>query len=164
MTIFFRKKIGGKKEMKMEITGKKTNPLLSRKEIKFRVTETGVTPSKKELRSKISAMANSKENLTVIVKVDKKFGESESTGTARAYESEEKMRGIEKKHVIERNFKEKKKKSEEEKPAEAKAGEGTEEKNSEEKKPETGEKKAEKKQGEGKKEEKEKAGAEEKKA
>ena len=106
--------------MKVEITSKKNNPLLSREEIEFTVQEVKSTPKTQELREKISALAESETDSTVIIKIAQNAGEKFCKGQARAYKSREKMKEIELDYVLGRNFAEEKeriKKTREEKRA-----------------------------------------------
>lgn len=94
--------------MKVEITSKKSNPLLSRKEIEFTVTDINSTPKTAEIKEKISALIESNSDSTVITEVKQNFGEKFCTGKARAYKDKEKMKEIELDYILGRNFKEEK--------------------------------------------------------
>lgn len=52
--------------MEIEILNEKENPLLNRKEIKFRILYEGATPSIKEVRKKLISVLNSKDKLTIV--------------------------------------------------------------------------------------------------
>ena len=106
--------------MKVEITSKKTNPLLSREEIEFTVKEITVTPKTEDLRVKVAAATEGNSDTTVITKIKQKFGRKEFIGKAREYKEKEKMDRTELKYVLGRNFKkegEKQKKEKQEKRA-----------------------------------------------
>ena len=90
--------------MKVEITSKKNNPLLSREEIEFKVTEINSTPKTAELKEKISALAETNSDSTVITEINQNSGEKLCTGKARAYKDKEKMKEIELDYVLGRNF------------------------------------------------------------
>ena len=106
--------------MRVEITTKKDNPILGRKEIEFTVKETKITPSRKELREKIVALTNSDKKNLVIGVLEGNYGTSELKGTARIYNNPEDLKKTELKHMVTRNFGEKKKaKGAEDKPAAA---------------------------------------------
>lgn len=110
--------------MKLEIIEKKQNPLLKRDGIKFRVEHhTAPTPSRPNILEKLSSELGVPENLIVIEKIKTPHGSQTALGTARVYETEDLLKELEPKYLIERS-KVKKEKSEE---AEEKAEEGTEE-------------------------------------
>lgn len=90
--------------MKLEIQGKKENPLIGRQEISFSVTETKATPSRKELREAIAAQTNSKEKNIIVDVLDTRFGTTDFKGEARVYENEEQLKKIELKPIVVRNF------------------------------------------------------------
>jgi small subunit ribosomal protein S24e len=92
--------------MKVEITSKKSNPLLSREEIDFKVTEINVTPKIADLKAKISSMIESEAESTVITEIKQNFGSKDCIGKARAYKTKEKMKEIELEYIIGRNFSE----------------------------------------------------------
>ncbi len=138
--------------MELEITGKKENKALQRQEVEIGIKNAKITPSRKELRPKIAALAGAKEELVVIEHIDHSFGTREGKIKACIYENEEVLKKIEPVHFIERDLGKKKKKAEEKKPAKA-----------EEKKAEGEKKKPVEKSAEGKQEGKEKP-VEEKKA
>ena len=99
--------------MKLEIMKRKKNGLLKREELEFKVEECKVTPSKAEIRKKIAALNDTKENFVVVEGVKNKFGSKDFTGKANVYGNEEDMRKIELKYKIWRNFGGGKKKKEE---------------------------------------------------
>jgi ribosomal protein S24E len=135
--------------MQLEIARQRENKTLKRTEVEFKANDLKVVPSRKELKPKIAAMLNAKEELLVITKIGHSFGSRDITVEANVYQDAEALKNAEAKHLLERGFG-KKKKEEAEKPAEGKKEE------SREKKEEGGKGK----EGEGKKEagKKEKAG------
>jgi ribosomal protein S24E len=113
--------------MDLEIVSKKSNPLLSREEIVFRIKNFTSTPSRKDIRAKIAALTNSKEELVIVGKINQEYGLNLVEGESRVYKNAEQMKKVELPFFLERNFGEKKKK--EEKPAEKEPEKGKEEKN-----------------------------------
>lgn len=106
--------------MRIEVLRRKTNPLLLREEIDFKVIDTNMTPSLKGVREKISAVLEKKPETVVITGILQKHGRKEAECSARVYESIEKMREVELPYALEKNFaeeKEKGKKKREEKKA-----------------------------------------------
>jgi small subunit ribosomal protein S24e len=106
--------------MKIEITSKKTNPLLEREEIEFKVKDVNATPKIQELRTKIASLIEANSETTVIREISQKFGRKEIKGKAACYKQKEKMKEIELEYVLGRNFPEEKeriKKAKEEKKA-----------------------------------------------
>ncbi|MHC1567748.1 MAG: 30S ribosomal protein S24e [Candidatus Syntropharchaeia archaeon] len=90
--------------MKIEIIEERANPLLNRQEIMFRATYEGGTPSREEIRKMLVETLKKKPELIVVERMRNKFGKRETTGYAKVYESEERIREIERKHIIKRNF------------------------------------------------------------
>jgi len=101
--------------MKIEISARNTNSLLSREEVSFVVKGVNVTPSKKELREKLSALTNAKPETVVIERVASSFGSNDVSGLARIYKDKAAMKKVEQDFLVVRNF------GKEEKPAEAAA-------------------------------------------
>ena len=89
--------------MELEITGKKENKTLQRQEVEIEIKNTKLTPSRKELRTKIAALLGAKEELTVIEKIDHTFGTSEGKVKAHVYENEEAMKSVEPPYMLKRN-------------------------------------------------------------
>ena len=52
--------------MEVEVIEDKVNPLLKRREIRFKVSYQGSTPNRMDLRSKLTAVLNSDKELTVL--------------------------------------------------------------------------------------------------
>ncbi len=92
--------------MKVEITKERENQLLRRKEIFFRLSheEEGVSPSREEARNALIKALKCSPNLLVIDKMGTEFGKRETVGYAKVYESDERLKEIEREHIIERNF------------------------------------------------------------
>lgn len=80
----------------------KENQLLNRREIRFKVIH-NQTPSRREIRDKLSAELGLDRDLTVVESMKTAFGKGETVGFAKAYESENRMKEIESKHVLKRN-------------------------------------------------------------
>ena len=108
--------------MELEITGEKENKALQRKEVEFKTKGSSTSPSRKELKPKIAALLNSKEELVAIEKIAHPFGERESTITVNVYESKEALKKAGAEYLANRGLG--KKKGEE---AKAAAGEGQKE-------------------------------------
>lgn len=77
------------------------NPLLHRREIKFK-TPNGL--KRAEIREKLASILNADPNLLVIHWVKTQFGRNYSVGYAKLYSSKEKMEEIEMEHILARNF------------------------------------------------------------
>ena len=112
--------------MDFKIVEERDNKVLGRKELSFEVENSKTTPSRKELRKRIAALKNSKEELVSVASVKQCYGEHRAKGLAFVYKDIERLQRIEPGHLIERESKKKKEKKEEAKPA-AEAG-GKEEK------------------------------------
>jgi len=130
--------------MDLKIENEREDKVFDRIEIDFVVEDARTTPSRKELKQRISALKSSKEELVSIDFVKQSFGEHIAKGRAFIYSSEERLKRVEPEFLAKREVEKKKEASEEpaaEAPAEKKAGEEKaeevkEEKPAEEKKPE----------------------------
>jgi ribosomal protein S24E len=129
--------------MKIEITEKKDNPLLSRQEVKGSLTFNTATPSNDELQGSLAKQLNVNKEFIRIKKIGTHFGVSKADFLAFVYTSKEELERIEPAPIkwVEKQEKKaetaKKKKEEVEKPKkEAPKEEKKEEKPAEEKKPE----------------------------
>lgn len=87
--------------MEIEVIGKKENPLLKRREVRFRVSFEGATPERKAVKEKLCAHLEAKPELTVIDEMKQGYGRKEVLGYAKIYENAEALK-IELKHVIRR--------------------------------------------------------------
>lgn len=101
--------------MELKIISKSEQPLLSRVEYSIDVAFDKATPSKWDLRKKISAELNIDEKLIVVKKISTEFGEVKARATAYSYFSEEDLKNIEPKPKEKKDAK-----KEAEKPAEPK--------------------------------------------
>lgn len=89
--------------MELMILENKRNEMLKRQEITVEVDQK-TSSSKKQLREKLAALMNTKEENIVIIKIDSNFGSSKAKAYARIYESAEELKKREEKYIIERNF------------------------------------------------------------
>jgi small subunit ribosomal protein S24e len=89
--------------MEVDVTEDKRNPLLSRREVKFKVSFQGATPSRVDVRNKLVALLSSDKELTVLDNFKTNFGSNNAVGYLKIYESKEAMR-VEREHILERNF------------------------------------------------------------
>ncbi|MEM2934234.1 MAG: 30S ribosomal protein S24e [Halobacteria archaeon] len=93
--------------MNIKIIEEKTNQLIKRREILFKIEHQGPTPKREEVKAKLAALLNSKPELIVIRYMRSEFGKRETTGRANIYETEERLKQIEPVHLIQRGKKEK---------------------------------------------------------
>lgn len=89
--------------MDVKIIEDKKNVLLTRREIKFEIIFEGSTPARLDVKNKIAALLNVPLELVVVQKMNNEFGRQLLKGYAKIYESEERMKQIEKSHILERN-------------------------------------------------------------
>jgi small subunit ribosomal protein S24e len=92
--------------MEITVEREKTNPLLKRREIYFRLRymEDGPTPSRSAVREKIAGLFNANPETIVVDYIKPEFGKSEAICYAKIYESNEELLKTEPKHIIKRNF------------------------------------------------------------
>jgi SSU ribosomal protein S24E len=91
--------------MEITITEDIRNELLKRREIAFRVTYEGPTPSRQQVLDKLTAIQNLAPTLTVIDSLITRFGKTEVTGKARVYDTEEMKVQIERPYLLQRGKK-----------------------------------------------------------
>jgi len=92
--------------MKIKIEVNVDNKLLNRQDITFTVEHVGEsTPPRLDVRAKLSALLNCKEDQLYIVELGGKYGVGTSKGLARLYPSKEAALKQELKHIIKRHEK-----------------------------------------------------------
>ena len=89
--------------MDIQVIQEKNNPMLNRREIVFKVTYDEATPSRKSIVDKIAATMNSKQGLVIVDNIKTEFGKREGIGYAKIYENAERVKQVERPHIIERN-------------------------------------------------------------
>jgi len=75
--------------MDITIVEDKRNELLQRKELLFRVTYEGPTPSRQQVLDKLTALQNLNPSLVIIDSLETRFGKMALKGKARIYDTEE---------------------------------------------------------------------------
>ena len=90
--------------MEIEIDSKKNNALLNRTEVHFTVHhgEKG-TPDRELVRTELAGKLNVKKEDVIVNYIHSGFGSQESTGYAKIYTTIENAKGLEKRHILERN-------------------------------------------------------------
>ncbi|NVM55581.1 MAG: 30S ribosomal protein S24e [Candidatus Helarchaeota archaeon] len=97
--------------LKLIITNEFDNPLLSRKQIDFKLLhQKQPTPTRAEVKSKLAAQFNVDPNRIIISKLTQKYGQEYTIGFAKIYDSIEKVQQIEPKYMLKRNQPKEKKK------------------------------------------------------
>ncbi len=93
-------------KMEVEITKENENQLLRRKEVFFKLLhkEEGASPSRAETRNALIKALKCSPNLLVIDKMRTEFGKRETVGYVKVYESEDRLKEIEREHILKRNF------------------------------------------------------------
>lgn len=99
--------------MDLKIITEKEDKLLKRTEIEFAVEDATKTPARIELRRRIAALKNAKEELVSIYWERQCFGEHRAVGKAFIYSDEGTFKRVEPKFLAEREVKGGKKKEEE---------------------------------------------------
>jgi small subunit ribosomal protein S24e len=90
--------------MEVEIDSKKNNPLLNRTEIYFTIKHLGEkTPNREIIRAELADKLNAKKEDVIIDSVHTTFGIQEITGYAKIYSSPDKLKGLEREHILVRN-------------------------------------------------------------
>lgn len=105
---------------------------LPRTEYVFSVKYEQSTPSRVDLKSKIASKIKTKEDLTVVKKIENHYGDKEVIATVFVYDKEDAMNEVEFKHVLTKHAKKKEEPAAEEPKAEEKPEAKAEEEASEE--------------------------------
>jgi len=109
--------------MNLRITEQKENALLKRKEVKFTLSFSGPTPSRKDVKELLCSKLGTDGSLVVIDVLEQGYGSQELKGYTKVYSDKEAM-AIESKHKLDRDAGVKKEKKEEAKaPAKEEKGE-----------------------------------------
>ena len=90
--------------MEIEITKENENQLLGRKEVLFTLKHEGASPGREEARNALTKALQCGQNLLVIDKMNTKFGKKETVGYAKVYQNDERLKDVERAHIIRRNF------------------------------------------------------------
>ncbi len=94
--------------MEIKIIEEKDNPLLKRKEVRFRILHEGeATPKREEVVDKLSSLIKADKELLIIDSLNSQFGKPETEGYAKAYDTLQRMEFVEAKHKIRKNIVEK---------------------------------------------------------
>jgi small subunit ribosomal protein S24e len=88
--------------MDIKITEQKDNPILKRNEVRFRISFSGPTPSRKEVKESLCSKLGTDGSLVVIDILKQGYGSPELKGYAKIYADKEAM-GIENKYKLERD-------------------------------------------------------------
>lgn len=94
---------GGKRKLKVELTSTHSNPLLGRKEIRFRVIDSKVTPTRSQIRIQVAAALQTQLNQVYVRNVITRSGTRYTSGLVHVYEDPDEALKIEPQYVIERN-------------------------------------------------------------
>lgn len=90
--------------MKMEITEKKENKILNRTEVRFTIDHKGEsTPTKAAVVEEIAKMMKAKKDVVVLNSVETVYGNGQSKGYAKVYDSKESAQKIEPEYILKRN-------------------------------------------------------------
>jgi small subunit ribosomal protein S24e len=90
--------------MEIEIDSKKNNPLLNRTEIYFTIKHLGEkTPNREIIRAELADKLNVKKDDVIVDSVHTTFGLQKITGYAKVYSSPDKLKGLEREHILVRN-------------------------------------------------------------
>jgi small subunit ribosomal protein S24e len=87
----------------IQVIEEKNNPLLKRREVVFKVIHEDATPSRKSVVERLAATMNSKVGLVMVDEIKTVFGKRESMGYAKIYETTERVKQVERPHIIARN-------------------------------------------------------------
>ncbi|MDH7507569.1 MAG: 30S ribosomal protein S24e [Candidatus Thermoplasmatota archaeon] len=90
--------------MEIEIVSKKNNPLLNRTEIYFKIRHNGEkTPTRDIIKTELAEKINAKKEDVIVNYLHTTFGLQELHGYAKVYFSPDKLKGLEREHILIRN-------------------------------------------------------------
>ncbi|MBU1974927.1 MAG: 30S ribosomal protein S24e [Nanoarchaeota archaeon] len=107
--------------MKLEITNRKKNPLLSREEITALLLFEGKTPARLDVLDSAANALNTKKELVIVKKINTQFGEEKADVLIFKYDSKETLEKLEPEYVKKKHSKPTKKEGEEQAPEAAPA-------------------------------------------
>lgn len=81
--------------MNIEIEGRHKNTLLRREEFNFEILDVKKTPTRSEIRNKLSGKLGAAEELVVVDEIVHEFGSTRVIGFAKRYDSIEDLKRIE---------------------------------------------------------------------
>jgi small subunit ribosomal protein S24e len=90
-------------KLDIQVIEEKSNPMLNRREVIFKVIHDESTPSRKSVVERLAATMNSKPGLVFVDSLKTEFGKRETIGYAKIYETEERAKQVERLHIVERN-------------------------------------------------------------
>ncbi|MEM1578552.1 MAG: 30S ribosomal protein S24e [Archaeoglobaceae archaeon] len=90
--------------MEIRVESERHDPLLKRKEVHFKISFEGKTPSRGEVREKIAALMGVELQRVVINYIKTEFGKREAKCYAKIYDSVEALKSTEEEHILMRNF------------------------------------------------------------
>ena len=90
-------------KLDIQVIEEKTNPMLNRREVVFKVIHDESTPTRKSVVERLAATLNSKPGLVFVDSLKTEFGKRETFGYAKIYESAERAKQVERPHIMERN-------------------------------------------------------------
>lgn len=88
--------------MDISIVEVKENPLLKRKEVRFRVGFDGATPARKLLKEQLCTELKAKPELVILDEIKGRYGMKEALGYAKVYNDVDALK-IELKHNVRRD-------------------------------------------------------------
>lgn len=91
----------------LEIIERRRNPLLFREELLLRLRFQGATPSRKEVREAVAKFLGIKADRVIVRNILQDYGMTEAKVLVMVYDSPERAREIEPKHIIARHEKQK---------------------------------------------------------
>jgi small subunit ribosomal protein S24e len=89
--------------MEVEVLSDRKNPLLGRREVRFKASFQGMTPKRMDVRNKVIAVLNSDKELTVLDLMETDFGAQIAQGYVKIYDDKKAMK-VEPRYKIYRNF------------------------------------------------------------
>jgi len=89
--------------MEITVLSEEENPMLHRRDVRFRVSHVEETPDRLAVRDSLAARLNKSAEEVVIRRLDTKFGMRETIGEAKVYETADHAGDVEQDYMLERN-------------------------------------------------------------
>jgi small subunit ribosomal protein S24e len=89
--------------MEIDIISDDENPMLHRRDVRFRVVHEDASPSRLSVRDSLAAKLNKGSDEVVIHRLDTKYGMRKTIGYAKVYESADDAGDVEQAYMLDRN-------------------------------------------------------------
>jgi len=90
--------------MEVQVIEDRENKLLERREVAVKITFSGATPTRKEVKDRLIAVLNSDKDKLILGSINTGFGMKEAVADIRIYQSKDNAFKTEPRYVLRKNF------------------------------------------------------------